>query len=175
MYKVIKHFSPSAAFERLFPVLLGTLVLWSAGVDEWVASQLLEYGILGAFGAGVFYTSGLTTPFAMLIIADLMKMNDPLAVALAAAFGAAIMDFVLFKLLKKELEMRVKKMMRYIQKKLAWLNGAAPVIGFFVFGSPLPDELGLALMEFTNVDALKLAVIVFFAKLITLMLIFKYI
>lgn len=149
-------------------IALATIV-WAAGFDRQIAGGFLQLGVGGAFLAGLFYTAGFTTPTAMMVILDLMSLENPFAVAVAAAFGAAVADSILFYLLKKSLEKSASKLLRRIRGRIGRFRGLLFAAGFLVFGSPFPDEVAIALMEITKIRVLRLAAAVFAAKLATLL------
>lgn len=160
---------------RLLFVLVAVLlaiVIHIIGWDRIIANEAHSLGLLGSFIIGIFYTLGFTTPTAFIMILEMMAMNNALLVAIFAALSAACVDTILFVLLKDQLEKSTGDIIRKIRKKLGAFNALSPFIGFFIFGTPLPDELGLALMEITDIKAMKIFIVVFSAKFITLMLTF---
>lgn len=140
------------------------------GWDQIIATNVHSFGLFGSFLVGAFYTFGLTTPTAFILILEIMAINDAISTAIAAAFSAAMVDTILFLLLKDQLEKNTVKIIGLIRKKISGFNMAFPIVGFFIFGSPLPDELGLALMGIIEIKPLKIFIIVFLAKVITLLL-----
>jgi len=152
--------------------ILASFLLVFLGLDRAVSIYLLGLGPLGALIAGAFYTLGATTPFAMVVVLELMKLGDPLQVAFFACLSAAAVDTALFMAVKDALEKNSAALMKKLHKRFDAYSYAFPAAGFFVFGMPLPDELGLALMEMTRINPLKLAAVVFAAKFLTLLLLF---
>lgn len=138
-------------------------------IDLILSQNLHSLGILGAAIAGAFYTFGLTTPSAFIILLEIMAMNNYLLVAFVASLTAAIVDTILFSLLKKQLEENAKKLMDAIHKKVGKHNLIFSIIGALMFGLPLPDEFGLAFMQISEINAKKIGAIVFSAKLFTLL------
>lgn len=158
-----------SAFFIMLALLLAFL-FWSMGLDKLAARVLLPFGVLGAFVAGLFYTIGFTTPTALVIIFDLMQLENAFSAAFMAALGAAVADSVLFYLIGRSLEKKAENIMKKIRGRMHRLSFLFPFLGFLVFGSPLPDELGLALLEITHVRLAMFFSIVFFSKLAALLL-----
>jgi hypothetical protein len=154
-------------------VLFISIILILLGLDKVISVQLSKFGVLGAVVAGAFYTFGISTPMAMAVIIDMMQMDGALSFALTASITAATVDCVLFSVMRDTLESNSKKLLQNIRKNHKWLMQFSPAIGFFIFGLPLPDELALALLEITKINLSKLWAVVFLAKLITLILIWK--
>ncbi|MCX8197998.1 MAG: hypothetical protein N3F07_02270 [Candidatus Micrarchaeota archaeon] len=153
--------------------ILLTFMLVLAGVDRDISLRLFEFGDYGALLAGVFYTLGITTPLSMVVILELMKLNSPFASAFLAALSAATANLLLFLAVRKSLEKNARGILESIDRKFSRAKAAYPIVGFFVFGLPLPDELGLALMGMTTIEPLKLWLAVFLAKFFTLILFWK--
>lgn len=158
--------------KRLLLVLIAFLIAYLIHyfkIDLILSQNLHSLGILGAVIAGAFYTFGITTPTAFLILIEIMAMNNYLLVAIIASLTAAIVDTVLFVLLKKQLEQNAKKLMEVIHDAVGKYNIIFSIFGFLMFGLPLPDELGLAFMQISEIKPKKILAIVFSAKLITLL------
>ena len=140
------------------------------GADRIVSGYLLTLGPIGAVLAGAFYTLGATSPFAIVVVLELMSRGNPLAVAILASLSATVVDCFLFAAFKDVLEANTKQLVSVLHSRFQRFSAVFPFVGFFVFALPLPDELGLALVEFTTIDFQKLGAMVFCAKFLTLVL-----
>lgn len=148
--------------------LIAAALMFGLGMDKILAAQLASLGVAGAFFAGMFYTSAITTPFSMIIVLDLMKAEGPFLIAIFASLGAAIVDCSIYSIFRKEVQKNAKKIMSALRKKTTVLKPFFPLFGFVVFGTPMPDELGIALMQISDLKPLQLGAIVFSSKLVTL-------
>ncbi len=112
-----------------------------------------EFAILGSFLAGIFFTSAFTIAPASIVLAELAGRHSPYIVALCGAAGAMVGDLIIFLFIRD----RVADDINYILKKikfkklltlfhLGFLRVLSPVIGALIIASPLPDELGIAMM-----------------------------
>jgi len=144
--------------------------VYCSKLDLILSEDVHSLGILGAVLAGAFYTFGMTTPTAFLVLLEAMALNNYVVIAISAALTAALVDTVLFMLFKQQLEKNASRLIKNIRKKAGRHNGIFSIIGFFLFGSPLPDELGLAFMEISEIKPVRIFVIVFLAKVLTLLL-----
>jgi hypothetical protein len=127
------------------------------GYVEAILSALGGYAILGSFFAGMFYVSIFTTAPAAVFLLELSNNNPLWLVALAAGLGGLIGDLLIFKFMEDNLSEDIKwllsktghKRVFYIfkRKMFRWF---VPFIGAILVASPLPDELGLALMGFSK-------------------------
>lgn len=153
--------------------ILASFFLVFLGLDRLASEYLLGFGLAGAAAAGAFYTLGATTPFAMVVILEQMQSGNAYAVAFAACLAASLVDTALFMAVRGALERNAAKLIAMLRTRFSRFSGAFPVAGFFVFGLPLPDELGIALMEMGSIDPVKVAIVVFSAKFATLLLMFS--
>lgn len=150
---------------------LVALIFYSgAGTD--IYDFIHSLGILGMVVIGAFYTFGITTPTAFVIILKLMGHGNYIAVALIASLSATVVDTLLFMMVKKQLEKGAAELMKKIHRRIGRHSLIFPVIGFLLFGSPLPDEIALASMEMGEINPIRVSIIVFAAKFLVLLLTF---
>ncbi|MBM3229604.1 hypothetical protein FJZ26_04190 [Candidatus Parvarchaeota archaeon] len=109
----------------------------------------------------------------MVVLIEIMRSGNPYVVAWFASLTATAVDCFIYAILKDTLEKNAKKLTRYIHKKFSRFADAFPIAGFLVFGLPVPDEIGLALMEMTEIKLYKLAIVIFLSKFLTLLLFWK--
>lgn len=153
-----------------YPRLLGlgvcmgaAYVLYQIGMFEWLDGRLDGLGYPAAFGAGLLFSYGFTTPFAIAALVSMAGDVNPFIAAPIAGFGAFLSDLVIFELLRisffgDELERlrhssvisRLHALFHHesvserVQRYALW--GMAG----FVIASPLPDEIGVALLSGTT-------------------------
>lgn len=121
---------------------------------------------LGSFIAGMFFTSIFTVALATVTLAEIALTNNIFGVALFGGLGAVLGDLVIFRFLRKnigkDVEELVKKNRRFRKVfRLRFFRFLIPFIGALVIASPLPDELGLAMMGVVELKARHLAPISF--------------
>lgn len=110
-------------------------------------------GFISMFLAGAFYSDYITGPAATAVIFYMGKVQHPLLVASVGAFGTMCADYLLFRFIKK----RAKPSIKFISKKLKMgghmkkiFKTMAPVAAAVIIASPLPDELGVAILGAIN-------------------------
>lgn len=115
--------------------------------------RILPVMFLAEFLAGCFYAFFLTSPLSIAMFVILAQKQNPILLAIVAGFGAALIDLLIVKFLKKEvnqdLNLLAKSFRFYlINKALSFfkLDFLLPIIGVIIIASPLPDELGLFLL-----------------------------
>jgi len=149
--------------------IIVTIVIVKTGFADELLQKVQYYPILVSFFAGIFFTSIFTLSASAVVLINIAQGTDPLMVAFVGACGALIGDLALFAIVKNKI---TKNVDTFIQKAshghplkifrlefLKWLN---PILGAIIIASPLPDELGLALLGFSNLRPQTLAAILFF-------------
>ena len=110
-----------------------------------------------SFVAGLFFTSFFTTPPAIAVLGELAQEGNLFFVVVVGAVGAVIGDYILFMFVRdrvaadaKELISgpKLKRFMRILKR--GHFRRVLPVIGALIIASPLPDELGLALLGISS-------------------------
>ncbi len=136
--------------------ITAAIILARTGVLEQFFSSTSNLVYISAFVAGIFFTSIVTIGPATLALITLCGIGNPYLVALLGAAGAVIGDLVIYLFVKDDLARDAKFLTKPLHLKhlfkfhfLRWLG---PIIGSLVIISPLPDELGLALMGFKNIQ-----------------------
>lgn len=140
--------------------IVAAVALVTFGVLEHVLGGLHESLFLASFAAGLFFTSIFTIAPAGVALAGLAMAGSPLEVALWGALGAMCGDVVLFlfirdhfteELLSLVKMRRVKQVVSIIHLRIfRWM---LPCLGALIIASPLPDELGLAMMGLSRMHA----------------------
>jgi hypothetical protein len=140
-----------------FYIVLASIIAAWAMVRFGAVDALLAYlgdGVLVAsFVTGAFFTSVMTTAPAIAVLGVLSLHANPLVVALVGGAGAVCGDYLIFAfvrdrlgddfayLLRREGSPRFFKI--FHRKSFRWV---LPFVGGLIIASPLPDELGLALL-----------------------------
>lgn len=128
-----------------------------------------EIELIATFVTGMFFTSIFTTAPAIATFSEIALTQSIYVTALVGAMGSVVGDLLIFKfvrdrvaadileLLKEEgILRRAKKVFRF--KHFRWLTLLA---GGLLIASPLPDELGIALLGFSKMSARYFAVLSF--------------
>lgn len=128
----------------------------TGAISVWILGAM-PHIVPGSFIAGMGFTSLFTLAPASIVLIEIAKVSSPLMVALIGAAGAAVGDLLLFMFVRKSvsggavmlLNTPMRRRLRYLlhHKLLHWV---LPITGAIIIASPLPDELGLALMGFSR-------------------------
>lgn len=145
----------SDPFHNLGSIALSVLLavfVAKTGIVKGILLQNAEAEVIGSFLSGVFFTSVFTVAPATVMLYEIAEGWSALPVAIIGALGAMIGDLLIFRFIRDRLTAGVnRKWMKVLHLSKARFLGA--ILGAIVIASPLPDELGLALMGMSNVKA----------------------
>ncbi len=134
-------------------------VLFHFGLLDWLQT-LGRFGYFSIFIAGLMFSFGFTTPFAIAIFIEMANVVHPVPAALLAGLGALLSDFLIFDLIRfsvfhdeidrlraSRFAARIRALVHHddIPEKLR----RALLFSFagFIIASPLPDELAVSMVS----------------------------
>jgi|GEM_PF-220176 len=85
-------------------------------------SGLGEFGYLGSFIAGLFYTFSFTIAASLILLYFLGKSLNLFLLALFASFGALLGDFVIFKFVRDNLSNEIKLLLEDVKNSIHFNN-----------------------------------------------------
>jgi hypothetical protein len=145
--------------------------------DLLLSSERFEY--VGAFFAGMFFTTIFTTAPAIVTLGNIAEHTSILNTAVYGAIGALIGDLFIFKFIRDRLSehlydlvshnslwKRIKHLFKF--RYFRWFTF---LIGGLIIASPLPDELGIGLLGFSNMKVKHFIPISLFFNFIGILLI----
>ena len=135
-------------------VSIMVVALWASTESFSDAVQIIErLGYIGYFGVGMMFVSTFTVTPAAVVLFRLAESMHILPLALIAGMGAVCGDLLLYNYLRDKVFVELKPFFGFIgrsslgrlfqSRHLAW---SLPVLGAIIIASPLPDELGIALL-----------------------------
>jgi uncharacterized membrane protein YdjX (TVP38/TMEM64 family) len=135
------------------------VIIIKTGILPHFINQLGAYKIIGAFIAGMFFTSIFTTAPALATLGELGLVHNPVVIAIIGGLGAVIGDMVIFKFVRDRFSEDLREVFKLTKpsdrlKKLADLHFFRWFILFFggiIIASPLPDEIGISLLGMAKV------------------------
>jgi hypothetical protein len=127
--------------------------LVKTGTLKSVLVSTQEMKFIGSFMAGMFFVSIFSAAPATVVLAEIAQSNSIFWVAFFGGLGALVGDLIIFRFIEDRLaddflqlikKTRSERLISIFKLKLfKWL---VPFIGALVVASPLPDEIGLAMM-----------------------------
>lgn len=138
--------------------IYAAVMLAEIGVIEGWIEGVAEYAFAGSFVAGIFFTSLFTIAPSIVAFAEISREAPFFLVATSGALGALCGDLILYFFVRDAIveDFRTaikpswrKKMLMFIRHPL--LQWVVPAVGAIIIASPLPDELGIALLGVSRV------------------------
>ena len=117
-----------------------------------------ELEVLGAFVAGMFFSSIFTTAPAMAALGEISLLQGVFGTALIGAVGSVIGDLLIFRFVKDRVSEHIAELIGHksIWRRLRLLfkrrffRWFTFLVGGLILASPLPDELGIAVLGFSK-------------------------
>lgn len=156
----------------IFISIVVAVLLAQTGVFEIFLEKTKGFGIFTSFIVGFFFTSIFTIAPAIIAIAEMSKIEPVFSVAFFGGLGAVVGDMVIYLFVRERLSKDFTVMFRKTVarfKYLAFLKSLNfkplrfinPILGALIIASPLPDEIGLALLGFSKVRPIIVVPLVF--------------
>lgn len=134
------------------------MVLAKSGLLMKILTSTEEWGFLGSFVAGLFFTSIFTTAPAIVTLGELARINSIVPMALFAALGAVVGDMIIFRFVRDKFAEHLLQLLRHRTRgkrivelfKLRLFRWVSFFVGGLIIASPLPDELGIGFFGFSK-------------------------
>ncbi len=133
-------------------VLFAVLIV-KTGALQFIFESTQEMKFIGSFVAGMFFTSAFSTAPAVVALGQIAQSGSVFWTAVLGAVGALIGDFLLFRFVEDRLaedfgelikEAKAERFVHIFHLRL--FRRLVPFVGALIIASPLPDELGIAMM-----------------------------
>lgn len=127
-----------------------------------------NWGYLGALIGGFLFVSSFTAAIGAVILLILAERLSPLEISIIAGLGGAVGDFAIFRFMKDGLleelkplwnKFRLNRISKCLRTK--YLRWTLPILGAIIIVSPLPDEMGIALMGLSKIKKYQFVIIAF--------------
>jgi|SRR3989344_7912863 len=163
--------SETAEAWLLIASIAFTVYLIQSDLIAEAVEHIAQFGIIGSFIEGFFFTSMLTTAPAIVAIYESAAFVPAWELALVGGIGAVCGDLLVFRfvqsrlvehILRAALHERLMKIGTRIAAGPLWWLG--PLFGALVIASPLPDEIGLLMMGLSSIRLVQFVPLVFIAN-----------
>jgi hypothetical protein len=141
----------------IFSILIA-VILVKTGTLSGLLGKTGEFKILSGFIAGLFFTSIFTTAPATVALGEIAREGSLFWTVLSGGLGAMIGDLIIFRFVKNDLAQDFSFLIKHSAPKrlvkvfnMKFLRWLTAFLGALIIASPLPDELGLAMMGLTKV------------------------
>lgn len=154
------------------------VILGKSEIIHTVVDAIGSSSIIAIFIAGMFFTSMFTIAPASVALFEIAQTTNLGTVMVWGALGAVIGDLILFLFIRDGITADLKTLLKgkYFKRMVRWshfgfMRWLGPVIGALLIASPLPDELGLAMMGMSRVKTPLFIPIVFVMNMLGIYLV----
>ncbi|MDD5193014.1 MAG: hypothetical protein PHF67_00340 [Candidatus Nanoarchaeia archaeon] len=155
LFRFMHHFHYPKITLLIILIIIAYYMFRNPAVNGLV-SHLNNWSYLGVFLAGMLFSFGFTTPFAIGFFIILNPQN-PILTGLLGGFGALISDLFIFKFIRFSFKDEFKRLekTRLIKKisSLIEISLGHKISVYFIYvfagviiASPLPDEIGVLML-----------------------------
>ncbi len=149
-------------------VILGAFVIFTSETVQDLFAYVVPVRYVAEFAAGMLYTSLITTPLSLALLAALSESSNIYIIALVGGAGAVFGDFILlnfFSSAGKHIHIR-----KCITCK-PWIpTWAVRFVGVACLILPLPDELAMAFLGIRKIRVSTFIMLVYPAKTLGILL-----
>ena len=138
--------------------ILIAIILVKTGVLTNILASSRELKLLGSLIAGMFFTSVFTVAPATVALVEIARLNSIFWVAILGGAGAMIGDLIIFRFVKNKLSEDILYLLKKSKSeqlisifRLRTFRWSTVFLGALIIASPLPDELGLAMMGLSKI------------------------
>lgn len=151
---------------------VGAILLFFALGADFFHELVKPFGMGGAFVAGMMYSFSFTTSLGALALPAFLDQYSVATIAILGGLGGTFADITILKFVRGNLKKEMKaigatKLLKRIRKlplmHWGWFRDA---LGFLVIISPLPDEIGVAIMASTRLSESTFRVICLIANIL---------
>lgn len=147
-------------FVMIFVVIL---LFTNPAISDFIIDIGQTGGPIAPFIAGAFYSEALTSPAATVTLFYMGKIYNPILIALVGALGSAFSDFLLYRFLRKRASQSVEYLARHFRTRYKSTKKTIRILvlitASLILASPLPDELGIAMLSAINISVKKMFLI----------------
>jgi len=141
--------------------VLAAIVIVKTGIVENFLASVSGFKYIASFLAGIFFASLFTVAPATVVLAEIAQSASVIWVAVLGGLGALVGDLIIFRFIESRLTQDVSYLLSKSRNEklksilhLRLFRWSMVLFGALVIASPLPDEIGLAMMGLSKVKTL---------------------
>ena len=157
-------------FLLFFIIVMLSYLIFSNGISLPLKTFIISLGYIGTFLAGIFFAYSYTAVPATALFLILAKEQNIFISGLIGGLGALVGDLIIFSLISLSFKDEIRKLAH--EKIVVYLDHTfpytikkyiIPIFAGFIIASPLPDELGIALLAISQHISMKIFALLSFA------------
>mgnify|MGYP001584680684 CR=1 FL=1 len=149
-----------------FLSIVAAIIILKFGWVNVIIESTKDMKFLASIVAGFFYTILPTSAIALVVFAKLASDHSIIQVSILGGIGAMVADLALFRLTRKYMMHAIIDVSRtffhgrnILRKPSHARNLAMTVVGGIMIASPLPDEIGIAILELSEIKPFQFAIL----------------
>ncbi|HEY4500104.1 MAG TPA: hypothetical protein VJH70_03230 [Candidatus Paceibacterota bacterium] len=153
--------------------ILMAITLIRTGIIHDLLGSSRQLHIWGSLIAGMMFTSVFTTAPATATLGELAQSNSVLLVAFFGALGGLLGDLIIFRFVRDSIKEDIVYLLKKARQerllaifRLRIFRWLVPFLGAIIVASPLPDEIGLAMMGVSKLSTARFIPISFLLNFI---------
>lgn len=157
------YMSKYPKFLLLFITFMVAYLLFSGRNHESFQNFIVGLGYAGTFVTGILFVYGFTAAPATAIFLILAEHQNIYLASLIGGMGALVGDLFIFSFIRQSFADEIRRLSR--EKIVAYFHPnipgffkkyMLPVVAGFIIASPLPDEIGVAMLAASKVMSTKI-------------------
>lgn len=144
------------------------IMLVKTGVIEELLVSIQGIRYIGSFIAGIFFASAFTAALSTAVFVEIADINSIFLMAILGGLGALFGDLIIFHFVKDRLSENVAFLIKKSKSerwvaifKMKFFRWLIPFLGALIIASPLPDEIGVAMMGLSKMKTWKFGILSF--------------
>ena len=157
-------------FLLFFITVMLSYIIFSSSASLPFRNNIISLGYTGTLLAGVLFAYSYTAAPATALFLILAKEQNILVSGLIGGLGALAGDLVIFSFITLSFKDEIRKLAHekiviYLDQKFPYKvkKYLIPIFAGFIIASPLPDELGVALLAISHHISMKIFALLSFA------------
>lgn len=154
------------------------LILYQTGALTTLVGSTENAGVIGTFVAGIFFTSVFTIAPSTALFVEITATQNLFLTAIIGAFGALLGDLILLLFIRDHVSKDFAYLLRKAKHTRLWeifnlksLRVFSPILGALVIASPLPDEIGVAILGASKLSTQYIVLISYCMNMLGIMLV----
>lgn len=143
-------------------VVVAIMLVRTGTLTNLIVTSHVGYEFLESFIAGIFFTSVFTTVPAIVALGKIAQIHGVLETAFWGSIGSVVGDLLIFSFVKDRLSEHIMTLLSHQGMgrrmralfRLRMFRRLSFLVGGIIIASPLPDEIGIALMGFSKMRTL---------------------
>src|SRR3989338_8828162 len=163
MHTAREYMAKYPKFLLFFITIILSYLIFSSSASLPFRHTIASLGYIGTFLVGIFFAYSYTAAPATALFLILAKEQNIFISGLIGGLGALVGDLVIFSFISISFKDEIRKLAH--EKIVVYLNNGfpykikkylIPIFAGFLIASPLPDELGIALLAISQHISIKI-------------------